>query len=123
MHELSIAMELINIAESAAREANADRVEKVYLKVGALSGVVRESLEFAYEVAANGTLLEHSQLIIEELPLILYCATCEQQVQPDSMQLFCCPICGTPSGDIRQGRELEIDSMEVVENEPETVTN
>ena len=45
MHELGIAVE---IAELAAEEAGARRVEAVHVRVGALSGVVREALEFAW---------------------------------------------------------------------------
>ena len=66
LHELSIAMSMIDIAsEEAARHVGA-RVTALHLKLGALSGVVKEALNFSYEIACQGTALEGSQLVIEE---------------------------------------------------------
>ena len=113
MHELSIAYNLVEIAGQSAAEAGATRVTVVHLRLGALSGVVRDALEFCYEVATADTLLQNSQLIVEELPVKVYCAVCQQEVELASVQSFRCPQCETPSGDIRQGRELEIESIEI----------
>ena len=77
MHELSIALNLVEIAEDAARSADAEAVETVYLRVGVLSGVVKEALLFAYDTATEGTLLEHSRLEIEDVPLVVYCPDCQ----------------------------------------------
>jgi hydrogenase nickel incorporation protein HypA/HybF len=113
MHELSIAYNLVELASQSALEAGAARVTAVRLRLGALSGVVRDALEFSYEIATAGTLLENSKLIVQELPVLVYCAVCRQEVELASVQRFRCPQCDTPSGDIRQGRELEIESIEI----------
>jgi hydrogenase nickel incorporation protein HypA/HybF len=122
MHELSIAVELVSVATNAAQSANATRVETVHLRLGVMSGVVKDALLFAYDVATKDTLLEGSRLEIEDVPLRLYCAVCEREVEVPTVQLICCPDCGTPSTDIRQGRELEIETMEIITDETETVT-
>lgn len=113
MHELSIAQSLVEAAEYAAHQHNATRVTKVYLKLGVFSGVDKNALLFGYEIATRGTLLEDSILEIEDVPVVLFCPTCNTEVTIDNIQLFCCPQCGTPTADIRQGRELEITSLEI----------
>lgn len=113
MHELSIAYSLVEISSKSAAEAGATRVKAVYLRLGALAGVERGALDFSYEVATAGTLLEGSALVVEELPVRVYCRECAGEFELAGIQFFCCPQCGTPTGDIRQGRELEIESMEV----------
>jgi len=113
MHELSIAYSVVEIATESARAARAVRVKEVYVRLGALSGVVRGALEFSYEIACAGTLLEGSRLVVKELPARIYCAVCACEVELPSVQYFCCPVCDTPSGDLRQGRELDVEAIEV----------
>lgn len=113
MHELSIAYSLVDLASETAREAGATRVREVHIRLGALSGVVRGALEFSYEIATADTLLEGSTLVVHELPVRVYCANCQQEVELARVQSFRCPLCDAPSGDIRQGRELEIESIEI----------
>lgn len=113
MHELSIALNLVEIVESAARDAGETKVERVYLRLGVFSGVVKDALLFAYDIATKETLLEGSQLIIEDVPLIVYCPTCDAERELPGIQLFACPVCDTITSDIRSGKELEITSMEV----------
>jgi hydrogenase nickel incorporation protein HypA/HybF len=67
MHELSIAVCLVDLAQEEAEKRGA-RVLAVHLKLGALSGVVREALVGSFEMAASGTPLEQSRLVIEETP-------------------------------------------------------
>lgn len=55
MHELSIALSLVELAAEAAANAGAERVEAVHLRVGALAGVVPEALQFSFAIAARGT--------------------------------------------------------------------
>ncbi len=113
MHELSIAYHLIQTAEAAAREAGVTRVLAVNLKLGALAGVVRDALLFSYDIAAEGTLLAGSRLIIEEIPVVVYCGSCGHTATLPDVQFFACPHCGEPTADIRQGRELELVSLEI----------
>jgi hydrogenase nickel incorporation protein HypA/HybF len=115
MHELSIAYNLVEIAERAAQQAEVAHVLAVHLRLGELSGVEIDPLLFGYDVATQGTRLEGSLLKIERIPIVAYCPTCDVEVNIPSLQLFQCPICGTPTGDIRQGRELELTYLEVAD--------
>ncbi|NJM07298.1 hydrogenase maturation nickel metallochaperone HypA [Candidatus Gracilibacteria bacterium] len=114
MHELSIAMQLVDVAARAAEDAGAERVSVVRLRLGALSGVVRDALEFSFAIVAADTALAGAQLQIEELPLVIYCVPCARKATLVGISSFRCPSCNTPSGDIRQGRELEIVGLEIM---------
>ncbi len=114
MHELSIAMSIVELAEEHA-ERLGGRVTAVHLRLGKLSGLVPDALRSSYEMACSASPLAGSRLEIEEVPIIVYCSTCEDLRALDSAQFFCCGVCGTPSGDIRQGKELQIVALEVEE--------
>jgi len=116
MHELSIAMSIVDAAleESARRGV---RVSAVHLRLGALAGVVKDALLFSYEMACQDTPLAGSQLIVEDLPVIVFCPQCRQERTLSSVQLFACPECGTPTMDVRQGKELEVFALEVEEDD------
>ncbi len=68
MHELSIAMSIVEMAEEEADQRGGVQVNAVHLKLGPLSGVVKDALLSSYELACEGTQLEGSQLVIEEIP-------------------------------------------------------
>ncbi len=86
----------------------------VYLKLGPLSGVVKEALLFSYELACEGTLLEGSSLIIEEMPVRLDCERCGREGDAVSFQCLLCAECGFP-GRIVSGTELEMFALEMHE--------
>ena len=68
MHELSIAISMIDqILEESESRGGLD-VEAVHLKLGIFSGVDKEALLFAYELACEGSPLEGSRLVIESIP-------------------------------------------------------
>ena len=115
MHELSIAHSLVEIANAAAERAGATQVTQVHVAVGALSGVAIESLLFCYDIAASGTLLEGSRLVIREVPLAVYCSACSSEVALAEPNRFVCPDCGAPTPEIRRGRELAVESLEIEE--------
>lgn len=113
MHELSLIYSVVETVEQSAKQAHATEVVSVKLRIGALSGVVKDALLFCYEIAADGTMLAGSRLEIEEVPVAIYCQPCAQVMVLGGVQSFRCPTCETPSGDIRQGRELDIVSIEL----------
>jgi hydrogenase nickel incorporation protein HypA/HybF len=117
MHELSIAMSIVEMAEEEALRRSV-QVDAVHLKLGALSGVVKEALLSCYEMACENTALQGSRLIIEELAVVIFCPRCQAQRPLNSLQLFCCPQCGTPSSEVMQGKELEVVALEIKECVP-----
>lgn len=113
MHELSIAISMIEqiIEESDSRGGLT--VEAVHLRLGIFSGVSRDAISFAYELACEGTPLEGSRLSIEIVPLLIYCPACKKERTPVSVYELCCPDCLVPAQDIVTGREIEVAFLEV----------
>jgi hydrogenase nickel incorporation protein HypA/HybF len=113
VHELSIVANIVEaVTESLAAYPGA-RVREVRLRVGALASVEAESLDFCYGIAIRATALEGSKLVVKLLPVVVHCAACARDVELPGVQSFRCPRCQTQSSDLRQGRELEIDSIEI----------
>ncbi|MBP5296652.1 MAG: hydrogenase maturation nickel metallochaperone HypA [Bacteriovoracaceae bacterium] len=112
MHELAIATSLIEQVTARAQALGAVKVKTVTIKVGEYSGVCTESLLFAYEPLAEGTLLEGSQLIIQTAPFILYCPQCQKQWHPAQFRRSC-EQCSSRAVEIVSGRELDLVNMEV----------
>jgi len=121
MHELSIAMSMVEMATEESQRLGAERVTALHLKVGLLSGVVKDALIFSYEVACAGTPLEGSKLIIEDVPVKVYCPRCSSEKELDSIQLFACPACGELTPEVLEGRELQVVAMEIEEKHAEAL--
>ena len=115
MHELSIAISIIELAQEEAERRGDVHVNAIHLKLGLLSGVAKEALLSSYGMACEGTPLEGSRLIIEDMPIVVYCPKCDARQPARSPQWFSCPQCGTPTPEILQGRELEVAAMEIEE--------
>jgi hydrogenase nickel incorporation protein HypA/HybF len=115
MHELSIAMSIIELAQEESERHGGAQVSAVHLKLGALSGVVKEALLGSFEMACEETLLKSARLIVEDVPVLIFCRSCETQRPISSVQLFCCAECGTPSSEVVQGKELEVVALEIEE--------
>jgi hydrogenase nickel incorporation protein HypA/HybF len=117
MHELSIAMNIVDLALEESR-TRAVIVEAVHLDLGPLSGVVADALRFSWELACHETPLEGARLLIREIPVEIHCSTCKAHRTLDSMQWLCCPVCATPALEIIHGKELAITALEVRDEQP-----
>jgi hydrogenase nickel incorporation protein HypA/HybF len=90
-------------------------VQAVHLKLGMLSGVVKEALLSSYEMACHAAPLEGAQLLIEEIPIEVFCPKCDEPRLVTSIQWFCCPECGTPTPTVLRGEERELVALEIEE--------
>jgi hydrogenase nickel incorporation protein HypA/HybF len=112
MHELSIALSILDMAaEEGGRHGG--RVAAVHLRLGALSGVVKDALVSAYDLARTVTPLAGADLIVEEVPVVAYCPACAAEQPLAVIYELCCPVCGTPTPTIVRGRELEVTALEI----------
>ena len=100
------------MAEEEADARNA-QVEAIHIKLGALSGIVKEALLSAYDLARTQTPLESTNLVIEEVPVMIYCSRCQAPRSVPSIQQLCCIECDTPSSEILQGREMQVVALEL----------
>ena len=113
MHELSIAMSIVDAAIEQSHRHGDAKVLAIHLKLGPLAGVIKEALNSAWELASRESEIAGSRLVIEQMPLVVYCPKCQQEKQLESVQDMRCPACGTSTPDIRGGREMEIVAMEI----------
>lgn len=112
MHEVSLMSNTLDIALEHANRQEAQKIHRIKMRVGALSGVVPDALEFAFDVCTQGTIAEGATLEIEYIPVSCYCENCQLNFQPDDI-FYECPNCHNLSTQIRQGKELELTSLEV----------
>jgi hydrogenase nickel incorporation protein HypA/HybF len=115
MHELSIALSILDVAEEEVERRGGPQVEAIYLRLGPLAGVVKEALVSAFELAREATPFADSRLVVEEVPIVVFCFTCEAERPVRSIQDFCCAKCDTPASTIIHGRELELRALELIE--------
>ena len=113
MHELSIASRVVELAAEHCRSAAAHRVAAVTVRIGRLTCVHEEALRFSFDLVREGTPLATAVLHVVDVPVTVWCRTCGTERTLPGIQHFACPACGTPTGDIRAGKELDLDSIEL----------
>lgn len=113
MHELSIALSLIEQIEHVAAQ-HPGAVRSAQIRIGVLSGVDCEALRFAWEIARAGTPFASTTLEIESVPLRVRCPVCGS-THVAEMHSILCPRCVTPEQEILEGRELQLASLEIDE--------
>jgi hydrogenase nickel incorporation protein HypA/HybF len=111
VHELSIAGSVVRIACAHAGER---RVAKVWLKVGHLRQVVPSSLQFSFELVAEGTVAEGAELEMEVVPAAGRCRACGAESPLPEFPLRCAS-CGGLDMEVVRGEELLVDSLELEE--------
>ena len=112
MHEVSVMESAIEIAVEQAKAQNAQQIHRIGMRVGALSSVVPDALEFAFDIVTKGTMAEGATLEIEQVPALCYCPACKIEFEPESF-FYECPQCHQPTAEIRRGKELELSFLEV----------
>jgi hydrogenase nickel incorporation protein HypA/HybF len=120
MHEVGLMQGALSIAIEHAREADAQHIERVRLRVGAGAGLAAESLELAFEIAARGTIAEGAHLDLEEVPMRCYCERCNLEFTPDEL-FVACPQCHDTNVVVRQGYECELAAIEISSRYPPAV--
>ncbi len=115
MHELSIALAILDVVNEEVGARPASSVRVVYLKLGALSGVVKQALLSAYELAREGSELATSRLEVEEVAIQIQCETCDEVRPVRSPLELICKVCGAPASRVVAGQELEISALEFEE--------
>jgi hydrogenase nickel incorporation protein HypA/HybF len=114
VHELSIAMSLVDVAcDELPRLGEGARILAVRVRLGPLSGVVKEALLFSFDVAANGSPLEGARLDVEDVPVTVYCAACAAVRELEVAYRLRCPVCDEATPEVVSGRELQLVALEV----------
>lgn len=112
MHEMSIALNVVEIASREAESAGADRIESITLEIGQLAGVLIDSLKFCFESACKDSMAAGAALHIDEVTGKGRCQSCSHEFEVDAF-IALCPKCDSYRIEIVQGRELRVKSIEV----------
>ncbi len=118
MHELGIAQNILQIVQQAVPENQAAAVRFIRIRVGQLSGVVPDSLEFCFAAITNETAMERARLDIVKVPIISECKDCRNRFQMDDFS-FSCPACNSVNLELISGRELEVMEIELADENDE----
>jgi hydrogenase nickel incorporation protein HypA/HybF len=117
MHEMGIALQIVEIATASIPADLGDvHIARVNLKVGKLAAIVPDSLRFCFSVATKDTPLDGAELNIQELPVIARCNDCDAK-WTITEAVFKCESCDSGSLEILSGRELDIESIEIAEED------
>ena len=111
MHEYSVALNIVEIAERTAKIHNLSHIEGIDLDIGLLSGIQTDSLRFVWSAAVKNSLLENAKMRIRPIPGKGECLICGCEF--DIQQLYDpCPNCDSFRTEIKEGKELRIRSLE-----------
>jgi hydrogenase nickel incorporation protein HypA/HybF len=112
VHELSIALSVLDIVRTAAADAGLSRVDTVRLRVGRASGVQPDALRFAFDCSKAGTPADGAALQIEEVPIGGRCNSCNRDFTSPEAYVLACPLCGGASFRVTTGDELAVLDLE-----------
>ena len=112
MHELGIMTGVLQAVEESAKQAGSEKVLKISLSVGVMTEAIEDALRFAFEALSEGTMCESAELEITMIPPVSICAECGNEYEHDRFHMLC-PECGSSFTQHIQGKELQIDSIEV----------
>ncbi len=110
---MGIAAQIVEISVSSIPDSYENvRVETIHLKIGKLTAIVPDSLRFCFEIVAKDTPLAGATLTIEEVPIVARCLSCDYQWTIHE-PVFVCGKCQSGTIDVVSGRELDIVSIEI----------
>lgn len=110
MHEMSIAIALVEQLEALASEHGIDRIESATVRAGILRQIVPEALDAAFAVAAQGTRADGAQLTVEVAPAVALCRCCARRFRPQ-LDCFLCPACGQADVELLEGNHIVLASV------------
>ena len=112
MHELSIAIGIVELAEEEALKAGGDTIDSIELIIGKISGIEIDSLDFVWSSATQGTMLENAERIMQQPDGKARCLECGHEYEIESL-FDNCDRCNSYFKDIIQGKELQLKSITV----------
>lgn len=113
MHELPVTESIIRIAVEEAERNNVTRINEIRLKIGELSGLVPECIQYYFDMASKGTKAEGALIKMIKVPITMKCCNCDFSGTTEKFEDNKCPVCGSNNMKMVSGNEFYIDSMEV----------
>ena len=109
MHELSLAMDLVDLLTPHGKTLQ--RITSMTLALGSLSCVDEQALRTALDSALKGTLAEGATIHVQHITAQAQCGDCQTTYEPPT-RLDPCPHCGSFRKNWLQGQEFRLQSIE-----------
>lgn len=117
MHELSIAQNIVEMIQHHVPKSEWNRVIAVRLKIGAVAGIVPDSLEFSFHAITSETALTHARLLMEKIPFRIRCQACLATTE-NEYGFAVCSTCESTDVEVLSGTELQVSEIEIEETVP-----
>ena len=111
MHELSIASSIVDTVLAEVDKRSLKSVTLISLRVGVLTDIVPDSLQFGFEAMTKDTILEKTELQITSIPVVGKCKSCQKDFEVNEF-IFVCPLCYAVDIEMQTGNELDIAFIE-----------
>jgi hydrogenase nickel insertion protein HypA len=112
MHEYSIVQALLGQCEKYAAENEAERITKVEVKIGTMSGVEPHLLQIAFDTFKEKTVCDGAVLAMQVQPLVVRCRSCGSESELDAPH-YLCPACGSREVEVIDGEEMYLMRLEM----------
>lgn len=112
MHELAITQNILDIVLIEAKAAQSDKITKINLVIGELSGVVSDCVQFYFDFLKKGNPAEGATIDFRLVPAELRCRDCQTNFNPQD-SAWICPHCQSTRLEVISGRNCYIESIEV----------
>ena len=111
MHELGITESILKIAVSEAEKHNAEKILSIKIKLGEYSDIVPQLIQEYFNIVSDGTKADGAKLIIERIPVTIYCNDCLKESLMEKRR-YRCPVCGSQNIKMLTGKEFYVESLE-----------
>lgn len=112
MHEYSIVQSLIDTCDDYLKEHGAQKVTKIVLKVGVLSGIEPHLLENAFDTFKDGTVCSKAKLVLNIQKVKVHCNDCGIELELEKNN-FVCPDCESCNLSVLDGEEMYLMQLEL----------
>lgn len=112
MHELPITQSIVRLCVEEMEKHNVKKVNSIKIKVGELSGLVPECIQYYFDIISKDTKANGAKIVIEKLPIKIECLKCGYITESHKGEIKCLK-CGSTDIKIIGGFEYILDSMEV----------
>jgi hydrogenase nickel incorporation protein HypA/HybF len=112
MHELPVTQSLLEIALRRARESSATRITDLHIVMGELATMLDDSIQFYWDILAEGTIAQGAILHFRRVPAELQCMACFEKYFPGDRELVC-PKCGSVGAKIIAGEEFSLEAIDI----------
>lgn len=112
MHELAVTQNILDICQRHAQQAGAAKVTDINLLIGQFSSIVDDSVQFYWDMIAEGTIAQGAVLHFNRVPGEMTCGACGHVFHPTDRD-FLCPACASNRVRITRGEEFRVESIDI----------